>query len=234
MRARRRLLTLGLLASIAVAAVMAPTASAATSCGQLKGRVVVDKSPIKIVKKPMRRDGFRGYVFRGCARPSGRVRTLGYAGETLLDGFIVAQSRTSFTKARGTWLLRHQSGRAGEFVESSGDVLDVATGKRHVYWVSTRKPTPFCRGTEPVATKLDASGRFAAVYPAFGPTNEVVHTVEAWTTSAGHKGLDSALAADLPPASLRSEAGAVSWVNAGTPKSVPVTAETPTTAPEDC
>ena len=57
-------LLLGLAASLALAVVMAPTASAATKCGQLKGKVVVDKGPIKIVKKAMRRDGFRGYVLR--------------------------------------------------------------------------------------------------------------------------------------------------------------------------
>jgi hypothetical protein len=230
---RARLIPLVLLAGFALAA-DAQTAPAATSCGKLKGKVVVDKGPIKVVKTQMRRDGFTGYAFRGCARPAGRVRTLGYAGETLLDGVIVGQSRTSFTKARGTWLLRHLSGRAGEYVESSGEVFNVATGQRHVYWVSSRKPTPFCRGIEPVATKLDAQGRFAAVYPASGPANEAVHTVEAWTRSAGHKALDSAPAADLPPASLRSEAGTVSWTNAGTPNSVAVTPETPTRLPEDC
>jgi hypothetical protein len=230
-------LSLTLLAAVALMVAAVPAASAKPiSCKRLQGKVVVDKGPIKIVKQRERSSDFRGYVFKGCVR-GGRVRNLGSAGSHLSDGFAFASRTLRFTQARGEYLLRHETYGSETLQAQSSEVLNVRTGKHYLVYStdseSSQEPKPFCGVAPPVRGLLDAQGRFAGVYPG-SDNGQTVRTVEAFTATGAHKALDKAPEADIAPASLTMTDGTVSWVNAGTPKSVAVTEDTPGNLPDNC
>jgi hypothetical protein len=228
---------LSLVAALALMAAAVPAASAKpVSCKQLKGKVVVNKPPIKIVKQRERSSDFRGYNFKGCV-PGGRVRNLGSAGSHVSDGFAFASRTLRFGQARGEYIVSRESYGSETLQAQSGSVVNVRTGKDYSFYStdseSSQEPKPFCGVTSPVRGLLDAQGRFAAVYQG-SEGDQTVHTVEAFTATGAHKALDKAPVADIAPASLAMSDGTVSWVNAGTPKSVAVTEETPANLPGNC
>jgi hypothetical protein len=253
MRIRSRCsLLLGLAAAGALTTASAQAAP--QRCGQLLGTEVVATASIKIVKQRVHRypklprgttgNEFVGSVFRGCSLPDGLVRRLGEAGRTYFytrgdkpaRNGLSGASKLSFAKPRGAWILRRSGSASLQASENSGEVVNVATGKRYLYWnafddgQSSIPSGPYCDTSPPLVTRLDATGLFAGVY-AGQSENGTVHTVEAFTPSGDRKALDIAPGADIDPASLTSVAGTVSWVTAGTAKSTVVTENTPTEAP---
>lgn len=211
----------------AALASIAPARAAAVGCGALEGRVVRETAALRIVAQRFRRvrgdERVVGVRLRGCARPDGRVRTLGFTVDHTDGGDLVQSRTTLFRKPRGEWILRFTSVGNESHNEAEGEVLDVRTGHHHGFSLQTydaygSEPTPpLCDSLEPLATRLDATGLLAAVFEG-DDGDRTVRTVEAFTPDGTRKALDQQDETALDPASLRLRGGVVSWTAGGEPR----------------
>lgn len=138
--ARARHLLLVLLAMVGASPAATGASANVSTCSTLKGTVLTDNAHIRIVSRPGsipstlgggRRQTGKRYV--GCAKPSGRPRTLGYN----VWNDVESSGRTyARGKVAGTFVIVRETleeGGAGTNVFTQ-TLVDLATGRRRVFW----------------------------------------------------------------------------------------------------
>jgi len=239
MHLRPPLVALG--AAVALAAALPSSASAAQRCGNVQGKTVLEDARVKVVRvrvKDARLDGSR---LLGCARPNGKVFTVGERGTPGDAGpFAGANSVWTFLGARkGTYLVVRRTlgdGAAQTMIEAEW-VVNLRSGFKRRFYTGTSGEGS-CSGvgdgtgsasesTPPVARiVLNATGPFAVLYAQSGePTGCYPDAGNAVLVGFRPNGkrvaLDRAPVAAIAASSVLVSKTLFSWTNAGVKRSAP-------------
>lgn len=235
-------MTRRLLTTTALMLLLGPGASAsASTCGRLRGKVLLDTKHIRIVSRPgsvpspLGGRPMTGRRYVGCAKPGGRPRTLGYNAQNATEGTTRTYARG---KVAGTFVVVREiidEGGAGTntFTQT---VVDLATGERRQFW-RFESPEGGCPEEHPERyygppkqLVLGANGILAGVFVPQGDLPTVDNAAGCYVPSdrslvivsvPGHglQRVDEGPIKDIRATSLALKGRTVTWMHAGVTRS---------------
>ena len=206
---------------------LAGQAAAATgkTCANLQGTVITSTATVKIVSQPRNSSAFKGRVYLGCVRPSGRAFVIGRNGTSPGDGGTV-----TFTYARralaGKYVVVSSSvdEGPGAFNTSTQRVFDLASGTARTFYTFTLAEGECTQENRtlgpPGRLVLGTNGILAGVFVSDDAkcfTSDDEKRIRVSVPGRPLATVDTARIRDIPSASLRLQGRVVSWTKAGQP-----------------
>jgi hypothetical protein len=206
---------LALAVAATLAAAIAPAAGAATkrsSCERLKGHDLAPARYVKLVARPNADDGTD---LVGCMLPRGRRWIIASSAD-----FYTTVNSYSIRQVAGRYVLVGTTYSSQYAYSTSLSVHDLRSGRAYTIASECTDIGGYPCGDQTVAPAafVTLGGRAVAVVSGAGMAS-VGASVMAFQPSGASRVLDSAPAADIPPASLLLTGNLATWTNAGVARS---------------